>query len=412
MKKQICIIGAGAAGLIAASSAADNGAKIVIVDSNTTAGRKLLKTGGGRCNVTNDLPVNDFLRMCEPYSRFLRHSVYEFSPQAVCEYFKSRGLAMQTQPDGCVFPLTNRASDVLRILVDDARRKGVEFVYGKQVESVYKGNDHFIVQASGLSIESDRVIIATGGCSLPATGSTGMGLGFAKQLGHSIVTPTACLVPLVIKEEWVNALAGVAINRAVLSSPALGKKSRLEGPLVFTANGIGGPAVLNFSRHIVDQLKDGPVEINIDFLPEMDQQQADQMIIEKVAQNPKRELAGIFVNILPRSLAICLCSNVSGARNLIANQLTRQQRMELVDMLKKLTLTVVALRPIAEATVTRGGVSNEEIDSKTMQSQIVTGLYFAGEVIDADGPCGGYNLQIAWSTGALAGKSAAQSLSL
>lgn len=407
MQKDICIIGAGAAGLTAAIFASRSGKKVTIIESNTTAGRKLLKTGGGRCNITHQHTVDEFLRACNPYSRFLRHCSYEFSPDDVCEFFQQNGLMLKTEPDGCVFPITNRANDVLRILVDLARRGKVEFVYAKPIAAIEKNGNVFNVKTESLNIEAKSVIIATGGCSLQMTGSTGDGYRFAQSLGHTVNPPRACLVPLVAKESWVGEISGVALKNAVLSAKVGKKKIKLSGPVIFTSTGIGGPVVLNFSREILEQISEADVEISLDLMPDFDQESVEKFILEKIAENPKKELAGIFVGYLPRALAIMLCDMLGPKKAIIANQLSRKQRNLLVSLIKNLPMTVTATRPINEATVTRGGVSIDEIDSKTMQSKIVDGLFFAGEVIDVDGPCGGYNLQIAWSTGALAGKCAA-----
>lgn len=408
MKTDICIIGSGAAGLMAGIVAAQNGAKVALVDSNSNPGRKLLKTGGGRCNITHEQSIDEFLRDCEPYSRFLRHSSYEFSPEAVCEFFKEKGIGLVTEPNGCVFPITNRANDVVRVLVDTARRSGAEFVQNCTIDSIEKNGSEFLLRGCGKEIQASKIIIATGGKSLSMTGSKGDGYKFAASLGHTINQPRACLVQLISSDQWMHELGGVALKKVNVLFKADGKKSEFLGAMIFTSNGIGGPVVLNVSRAILNDLEDAPVEIVLDLLTDFDENMLRDEILKRISTNPKRELASIFADLLPRSLAISFCQQATQKRNMIANQLDKSSRNKLVDLLKRLPVTITKTRGIEEATITRGGVCVDEIGNKTMQSKLVDGLFFAGEVIDVDGPCGGYNLQIAWSTGALAGRCAAE----
>ena len=409
MNANVCIVGGGAAGLMAAISSAQSGAKTVVVDSNSNPGRKLLKTGGGRCNITHAHSIDEFLNACRPYSRFLRHCIYEFSPDGVCDFFRDKDIDLITEANGSVFPVTNRASDVLRVLVDTARRGSVEFIQNCTIGTIEKKGDIFSLRSESKEIISESVIIATGGKSLSLTGSRGDGYKFAVSFGHTINPPRACLVGLISSDNWLQGkLGGVSLRDVEISFKLNKKKHSLRGPMVFTSNGIGGPVVLNVSREIVDELVSGDVELSIDTLPDFDENLLRQEIINRINSNPKRELAGIFAELLPRSLAIIICQIATQKRNVIANQLDKSSRTRLLSLLKRLPITITRTRGIEEATVTRGGVSIKEIDSKTMQSRIVDSLFFAGEVIDVDGPCGGYNLQIAFSTGMLAGSSAAK----
>jgi hypothetical protein len=323
--------------------------------------------------------------------------------------FAQNRLAMKVEKGGYVFPLTDRASDVKRVLLDMARRSGAEFIYGKGVQSIIKRAGEFIINTGKVQIESKAVIIATGGLSWPETGSTGDGYEFARQFGHDIVEPMAALVPLVTQEKWPSSLQGVGVKDVRITATVDGKKVHSTGPMMFTNSGIGGPAVFDLSRLITRSFIDPALmfEVTIDLLPDIDHQQLDEILLAKCAEHPKKEIAWVLVSLIPRALGISLCEMVDPDHAIRTNQLSKDKRMELASLLKTLPLTIRSTRPIKEAVITSGGVSTEQIDEKTMQSTLCEGLYFAGEVIDVDGPCGGYNLQIAWSTGAVAGRSAA-----
>ena len=403
--------------------AAQAGAKALILERNTTAGRKLLRTGRGRCNLTHTGSVENFVKAYGPFGRFLKHSLYEFSADDLRQYFARRGLKTRTEEDGCVFPQTDRAADVARILLDHAQILPVRFLYGRTVRSIEKKQDGFVALADKETVLAKAVIIATGGVTWPATGSTGDGYQFAKSFGHTIVAPRASLAPLVTAETWparrrkaslpgLTGLAGVAVPHVVIKARIANRRLSASGPLMFTGNGIGGPAALDFSRLITDFLPDyaNPIKAAIDLMPQYQIDQLDKKILSLCSQHPKKTPPAALANLLPRSLLSSLFSQVDPSETILAGQLPREPRMRLVKMLKELPLSIVATCPIAQATVTRGGICTKEIDPKTMESRLCPGLFLAGEVINADGPCGGYNLQIAFSTGHLAGKAAAQKL--
>ncbi|HPS54262.1 MAG TPA: NAD(P)/FAD-dependent oxidoreductase [Sedimentisphaerales bacterium] len=410
MSGAVGIIGAGAAGLMAAVFAAQVGAEVVVIESNTSAGRKLLKTGGGRCNLTNFTKTAELLKAYRPYDKFLRYSLYEFSPEDVIQFFNTRNINTCVEPNGSVFPASNRANDILDVLTRECQKLKVKFLYDKKVSDILKVEDGFIVKAANKEITFRSIIIATGGASWSVTGSTGDGYRLAENLGHKVVTPRASLVPLVTSEKWVKYLAGVALDNIRISANIENKKVSAAGALVFTSTGIGGPAVLNFSRMVVDRLISGALPISIDILPEYNFEQLFDVIKKSCEENSKKDITTVISFLLPRSVA-CEIYNITDAdQNLKAGQLSRNLCHKICSLIKALPVTIIAARSLQEATITRGGVDTSEIDDKTMQSKLVKGLFFAGEVIDADGPCGGYNLQIAWSTGALAGKSAAAAL--
>ncbi len=408
----VCVIGAGPAGLTAAIYAAQNGATVSLVEASTTAGRKLLITGRGRCNITHNASIDEFLRACKPFDRFLRHSIHTFGPQKILDFLHRMGLATKIEPDGCIFPVSDRASDVKRILQDRADKAGVRFVYGRTVRNTRRNENGYEVIMDDHLFFSRCIILAMGGLSWPQTGSPRNGFDLARQLGHAVVPPRAALIPLVTRENWPGELQGVGVADTIVSARLDGKTISHRGPLMFTEDGIGGPGVLNLSREITDFLNgDSTVNVKIDLLPEVSGEQLKTWLIEQTSAHSRKTVATVLTHRFPKGLAAMLCTLAGGTLSWTMGQLNKDARRELIRRIKELPLTITATRPIEEAIITRGGVDIQQIDRKTMQSKICPGLYFAGEVINVDGPCGGYNLSIAFATGALAGMSAAKGLS-
>jgi len=410
MKTDVCIVGAGPAGLMAAIFAARAGARTIVIEANTNPGRKLLLTGGARCNITHQAGPRELVREFGAKGRFLSYALYQFPPEKVRDFFAGLELKTRLEKDGCVFPATDRAGDVRDALVKHAQKLGVTFLYGKHVGSITKQANVFVVYAGKEQIDSNKLIIATGGLSWPKTGCTGDGYQFARQFGHTIVEPRASLVPLVARETWPRQLAGTAVENVKISVRLNNKKIHTSGAMIFTDDGIGGPAVLDMSWYMTDYLPavKTPIVINLDLLPHIEQAALEKQMTELIAVNPKRKVANILTEFVPKRLSIVLCRQAGCDESLEAGQLRKEVRKQLIQILKMLPLSIVRTRPIAEATVTRGGVSVAEVESKTMESKICPSLFFAGEVIDVDGPCGGYNLQVCWSTGALAGAASAR----
>lgn len=415
----LCILGAGPAGLMAAVHAARNCASVTILEANPTAGRKLLITGGGRCNFTHvgnpDQIANAFesspaAKGAVRPERFLRHSLHEFPPDEVRDFFRSRGLPDRVEPDGCVFPASDQAVVVRDLLVAEATRLGARIQYQTKATEILACDEGFTIHAEDRRIQASRVILATGGLSYPQTGSTGDGYRFARELGHTVVAPKAALAPLVTREKWVNELAGVALADVKIRT-ILGKHTLVvAGNMLFTQRGLGGPAAQDLSRYLTDALFQNHkgIPIEIDILPALDEMETDWLLQKRFQAQARKTVANVLSEFVPRQLSQTLCRLVPCSHNTQAGQLPSENRRQLVRAIKRMAMTVTAIESIAKATVTRGGVSLAQIDSKTMESKVLRGLFFAGEVIDVDGPCGGYNLQMCWSTGALAGRSAAR----
>jgi predicted Rossmann fold flavoprotein len=414
IESDICIIGAGPAGIMAAASAAQKAKKVIILESNTTAGRKLLLTGGGRCNLTHTGSPDEIIRAYKPFDRFVRHCIHEFSPQKLRDFFRRRSLETVVEQSGCVFPKTQNASDIQQILLEEMKKLNIKIFYGKKVKSIKKQKDLFTILSEKFEVSARSVIIATGGVSWPQTGSTGDGYKFAQSLGHKIIKPLAVVVPLITAEKFCSSLAGIGIPIVSISCPlrlseaskVTNKKVSACGAMIFTHSGIGGPAVFDMSRNIADLLSGG-LKISVDLLPDIKADELDKTIVDLFNQNPKRNIIPILSQFLPKALIQIICRE-NNIPEIAAGQLNKKLRKILVEKLKNFPFTVLRTESVEKATATRGGVDTTQIDPKTMQSKLCDGLFFAGEVINVDGPCGGYNLQFAFSSGFLAGKSAVE----
>jgi predicted Rossmann fold flavoprotein len=412
MKTGICIIGAGPAGVMAAIYAARTGVPTTVVEANTRPGRKLLLTGGGRCNFTHAGTAEEIAQAFGKAGRFLRYSLHELPPHDVMEFFRARGVPSTVEPDGCVFPVSDKAADVLDALTREAEALGAGFLYHTPVTKVQVHDGGFAIHANEQPIFATCVIIATGGVTWPQTGSTGDGYRFAAELGHTIIPPKPTLVPLLTRESWVHELAGIALPQVRMQTTVGGRRINLVGPMLFTQKGIGGPAVLDLSRLVADELAEAKQDIVvlIDLVSSLDASQLDRQLRVNIQAHPRKAMANVLAEFVPRQLSRVLCDLARCDCGLQAGQLKAEMRRRLVASIKGLPLTITGTEGVEKATVTHGGVSTNEIEPETMESKIRPGLFFAGEVIDVDGPCGGYNLQMCWSTGALAGHSAAHAL--
>lgn len=397
------VVGGGPAGMFAAIVAAQQGNRVLLVEKNDRLGKKLLITGKGRCNITNDCSKDDFLRNVPRNGKFLYSAIDAFPPQAIMDFFEKRGCPVKVERGNRVFPVSDRSSSVLDCLKNEIHHAGVTVKTGK-VDEILTNNGAVIgVIVNGKAIEASWVILATGGVSYPATGSTGDGYKLAKNCGHTVVQPEGSLVPLVSDSDCVQ-MQGLSL-RNVDVKLINGKNKVLFhdfGELLFTHFGVSGPTVLSASAHL-DRTE---CRLAIDLKPAMDEKKLDARILRDLDQYCNRTMENALVDLLPRSMIPVVLERLSIPCDLLANSLKKEQRKALVSLLKDFTVPVKGKRPVDEAIVTSGGIKVGEINPKTMESKLVSGLYFAGEVIDCDAYTGGYNLQIAWSTAYAAGMSA------
>lgn len=407
--KDVCIIGAGPAGLMAAVFAARQGANVCVIERNSSAGRKLLMTGGGRCNLTHSGGIDEFVSACSPYGNLLKPAFYTLSPEDLLAFFHDRGLETYLEPNGSFFPVNKTASGVRDILLKEIKSSGVSIIYSDRTLSVEKNGDVFLIQTEHGSIRSSSVIIATGGASWPQTGSSGDGYRIAASFGHPVASPIGVLCPVICDQTWPPVLQGISLDQVRVRVKTASKAKVISGAMVFTESGLGGPAAFDISRLAADAIRCGQtIPIAIDFYPAMTDTELDTFLMDQFSENPNREIAAVLSTLLPRRLAECLATMVLGEHRVTAGHLPKKSRHQIVQLIKQMPLTVSGCGGLEKATVTRGGVCCKDVDFKTMQSRLCAGLFFAGEVLDVDGPCGGYNLQIAFSTGALAGIKASQ----
>ncbi len=398
------VIGAGPAGLAAAAAAAARGKSIVIVEKNNVPAKKLRITGKGRCNITNTADIQYFFNNINTNANFLYSALYSFTNEDTVNLFNSLGVKTKTERGGRVFPASDNAKDVADALLSYAKKHEVEIITCKAEDIIIEDKKAAgVLLADGRTISSDAVLIATGGLSYPATGSTGDGYKFAKKAGHSIITPKPSLVPLVAKEKWVSRLTGLSLKNVSVKLEWEGKVLYSDfGEMLFTHYGVSGPVILSASAHIKDFSK--KVDLYIDLKPALTDSRLDQRLIRDFNANINKNFSNSLGELLPKKLIplIVELSEINPQKKV--NQITADERMKIVSLLKRFHLTITGTRPIEEAIITSGGVCTSEINPSTMESKLAGRLFFAGEVIDVDAYTGGYNLQIAFSTGYLAGK--------
>jgi predicted Rossmann fold flavoprotein len=400
---KVAVIGGGAAGLIAAGMAAQNGCQVTLFEKNSKVGRKIAITGKGRCNVTNACDVDTFMRSIPCNSRFLYSAVMGFDMQAVQDFFEALGVPLKIERGNRVFPVSDRATDIVDALFRFVKREKVKLIFEPVTDiQAQDGQITGVVTAKGFQ-PFDQVILATGGVSYPGTGSTGDGYRFAQKLGHTLVPPKASLVPLCAKGDICPRLQGLSLKNVAVAIWENGKKKYEDfGEMMFTHFGVTGPVILSASSHMRDFSKN-QYELTIDLKPALDEKTLDKRILSDFREKQNSDFINALGKLLPKKL-IPVVVDLSGIPpHMKVNSITKQQREGLVKLLKQLRIPITGPRPIAEAIVTSGGISVKEISPKTMESKIVKGLYFAGEIIDVDGYTGGFNLQIAWSTGYRAG---------
>lgn len=407
-RPEILVAGGGAAGMMAALFAARAGASVTLLERNEKLGKKIYITGKGRCNLTNDCSLEEFLRQVPRNPRFLYGALNRFGPQDMMALMEEAGCPVEVQRGQRVFPRSEKASDVIRALARLMEQAGVRVRLHNRIQSliVQEGRAAGVMLESGERLEADAVILALGGQSYPMTGSTGDGYALAREAGHHVLPPAAVLSALETVEDWPRALQGLALKSVRLTLRSGRKTLYTElGEMLFTHFGISGPLVLEMSCHLPAEL--AQAQVTLDLKPGLTPQQLDLRLQRDFAAQPRKQLQNVLPGLLPLRLSALFpdLAGVSGER--VCGQITRGEREQLGAALKALPITLRARRPLAEAIVTRGGVDVKEIQPATMESKLLPGLYFAGEMIDVDAHTGGFNLQIAFSTGALAGSSAA-----
>lgn len=405
MKYDVAVIGAGASGMLAAVSAAEAGATVLLIERNRETGLKIGLTGKGRCNLTNNCDLNTFLENVPVNPRFLYRALTDFSPADTMDYFESIGVKLKTERGRRVFPQSDSAQEVRRALRRECEKR-CRLVQGRADGILMSGGAVCGVTADGREYASRAVIVATGGLSYPRTGSTGDGYRFAREAGHTVTPLRGSLVPIVCTGKLCGELMGLSLRNVALSASVSGKTVyRGEGEMLFTHLGVSGPLVLSASALIAGRY---PAELTIDLKPALDRETLDRRLLREFGDNPNKDYVNLLGALLPAKLVPVFAelSGIDPRRK--ANGITREERSTIVSLLKEFRLTAEGTRPPEEAVVTSGGVCVKEINPSTMESRLVKGLYFAGEVIDVDAYTGGYNLQIAFSTGRLAGLSAAK----
>lgn len=405
----VAVVGAGPAGIMAAGRAAELGGRVVLVEKNKKPGRKLLLTGKGRCNITN--AEFDLRKLVENYGkngRFLFRAFSVFGPKEVIEFFENLGVKTKTERGRRVFPLSDKSEDVRRALVDLLIKNRVSVRCNSEVVRIVCRNHKIekLILKNG-EITARNYIFCTGGKAYPATGSTGDGFKWARDLGHRVTALSPALVPIRTKESWVKELQGLSLKNVEISVFQRGKKERSEfGECLFTHFGLSGPIILEISKMVGELLKGGEVSLSLDLKPALDFAKLDKRIQRDFKKYQNKSFKNSLADLLPRKLipVIVKLSKIDPEKQV--NGITREERHNLVKLFKNLGMTARGLSGFDSAIITSGGISLAEINDKMMRSKIIDNLFFAGEIIDVDGPTGGFNLQICWSTGRLAGENA------
>ncbi len=406
---EIIVIGGGAAGMMAAITAARRGAGVTLLEPNERLGKKLNITGKGRCNVTNDCDQETLMANIPGNGRFLYSALTRFTPQDAMAFFEALGVPLKVERGNRVFPVSDRSFDISGALERELRRLRVRILRERAAEITAEDGRVTGVQTDRQHHPADAVVLATGGVSYPGTGSTGDGYAMAAALGHTIVPPRGSLVPLESGDADCAAMQGLSL-RNVEATVLNGKNKpvfREFGEMLFTHFGVSGPLMLSASAHLRRWDKE-QYRLSIDLKPALDQQKLDSRILRDIGENPNRDMANILSGLVHRSMVPVLLRRLALPEGEKANSLIKEQRRALVQELKHFTVSLTGPRPVAEAIVTAGGVKVGDVVPGTMASKLAEGLYFAGEILDVDAYTGGFNLQIAWATGYLAGLSAAE----
>ena len=413
----VAVIGAGPAGIMAATTAASLGQKVVLIEKNSVLAKKLLLTGNGRCNLTN--AEFNLRELAKNYNNgeFLFHAFSVFGPERTIKFFEKLGVKTKIENNKRVFPISNDAEEVLNVLKECLENNKVEILYNSEIVDVeMKGNPPSLKATAGRGkitklilidkeITAKKYVFCTGGKSYSLTGSNGSGYNLVEKLGHTIIKPMPALSPIEVKEEWVKNVQGISLKDINIVVSQNGKKQfSEEGEFIFTHFGISGPAVLNISGKVGALLHKGEVKICFDLFPLLNHEKLGKKLDEVLNKYPKQIVKNILTNFVPERLSEILLNIAGINKDKIGNSMSKIDREKIVKIIKNFELTAKTVYSFDQALVTRGGISLKEIDHKTMKSKIIDNLFFAGEIIDVDGKSGGFNLQVCWSTGYVAGK--------
>lgn len=402
-EEKIGVIGAGPAGIVGAGIAASQNKNVTLIEKNNKIGKKLFITGKGRCNITNAASIEDFFDNIIRNKTFLYSSLYSFTNDDIIKLLNQFGLKTKIERGNRVFPLSDKSSDVIKAFSDFLLSNKVNIMLNTNVNNVYFRDNNFFVETNKGTLEFDKLLISTGGKSYPTTGSTGDGYNFAKRFGHTITPLNPSLVPLELEDKWVKDLQGLSLKNILLKTYEETKNVHEEfGEMIFTHYGISGPIVLSTSNYLHFYNKE-QVSFKIDFKPALDSKKLDARILRDFNNYNNKQIKNALDDLLPQKIipVILNLSNINPET--VVNQITKSKRLELVTIIKNFPMKFKSYRPIEEAIITSGGILTDEINPSTMESKIIPNLYFAGEIIDVDALTGGYNLQIAYSTGYIAG---------
>ena len=417
---KVVVIGGGPAGMMAAITASQNGNQVILIEKMKSLGRKLLITGKGRCNITSSLPIEDFIKNTPGNGKFLYSSYQNFTNEDIIKFLKEEGLEVKEERGNRIFPVTDHSQDVLDCFIKALKKNNVEIHYNEKVEEIlYKevGEERIVtgVKSDKGKILADKVILATGGKSYPLTGSTGDGYKLAKKLGHTIKDIKPSLVPLEIYEKDIcKELQGLSLRNVSIKIIDTEKNKTIFeefGEMLFTHFGVSGPIILTASAHLVryknieEKYKNKNIELKIDFKPALSEQKLEARVLRDFEELKNKQYKNSLDKLLPQKLIPVIIDESKIEPTKKVNEITKEERRQIVHLLKSFTLEIKSFRPIDEAIITSGGINVKEINPKTMESKLVKNLYFAGEVIDVDSYTGGFNLQIAYSTGYTAGLS-------
>lgn len=410
-KKKIIVVGGGPAGMMAAIAASDNGAMVFLIEKNEKLGKKLFITGKGRCNITSACEMDEVMNSILSNTRFMYSSLYQFSNDAVISFFEEAGLKLKKERGDRIFPASDKSSDVIKTLKNELKKRNTLIRINTEVTALLleAGCCNGVCLKNGEEIKADAVIVATGGLSYESTGSTGDGFRWAREANISVTELRAGLVPIEVKESWIKELQGLSLKNVFIHIYA--DQTCIYdafGEMLFTHYGVSGPLIIRASSIVGDELMSRPLLLEIDLKPALTEKMLDQRLLREFELQKNKNFKNVLSTLLPTKLIPIILRNGPILADKKIHEITKAERVAFVEHLKHFTLTLTKLRGFNEAIITRGGISVKEINPGTMESKKYKELYFAGEMIDVDGETGGFNLQIAWSTGHLAGTFAAR----